>query len=111
MDILSEGLKIAGENKEFAALLGILYMSWKTKTSMQVQHAQCSGKFEVHEIKIESAEATAKEANETSKKAFKCVSQINKKVDTISDSVESLRADYTKYVDDKHSKSLTKQEE
>lgn len=120
MDILSEGLKIAGENKDFAALLGILYMSWKTKSAMQVQQAQCGGKFGVQEI-INKTQSTVNndlkkemaETKDTANKAFECVTKIDKKVGKLTGIVEKAREDYNKYLEDKHNtaKTLTKQEE
>lgn len=111
MDIFSKAVIAIWDNKEWGTLLGILIFSAKQYTLTRVQQATCNGKFNEHELKIENVKEIAEESKETSKKAFHCVSQINKKVDTISESVNILRADYTKYLDDKHSKSLTNQED
>lgn len=124
MDILAKAFELTVNNKEFGALVGILIYSMKQHSATKVQQATCNGKFELQgmvnsntekkteeiEVKVDSAVEISAEAEKTANKAYRCVKQINTKVDGLVKTVEEATTEYKKYIDDKHSETLTKQD-
>ncbi len=112
MEIIGKAIELVTNNKEFGALVGILIYSVKTHNSQKVQQATCNGKFEKQELKIGYVEEKAETAEQTANKAFRCVKQINKKVDglieTVDEAKQEFQEKYKQYTDGKHEETLTK---
>lgn len=127
----------AWENKEFVtfcSILGVmirqLFYIKDGNAERKNQHTFFTGKFALTDYKIDEVKADTKEtikkaeravetsreakdtadkAEEKADKAFECVTEINTNVNTVQQTVDHIREDYKRFIEDKHKDSLTRE--
>lgn len=125
------------ENKEFVTFCSILVVMIRQlfhikdgNAERKNQHTFFTGKFALTDYKIDEiktgtketikkaeravetsreAKDTAEKAEEKADKAFECVVEINSNVNMIQKTVDNIREDYKKFIENKHKESLTRE--